>query len=64
MKPKIIDLTPPGDARKYKDFVREKAGADWFEVSPEVAVSARMIWARKSERNTRILKSPARCLRN
>jgi lysyl-tRNA synthetase class 2 len=33
---KIIDLTPPWRRAKYKDLVREKAGADWFEVSPEV----------------------------
>jgi lysyl-tRNA synthetase class 2 len=24
------------EKRKYKDLIREKAGADWFEVSPEV----------------------------
>jgi len=30
---KIIDLTPPWRRVKYKDIVREKAGADWFEVS-------------------------------
>jgi lysyl-tRNA synthetase class 2 len=33
---KTIDLTPPWKRAKYKDLVREKAGADWFEVSPEV----------------------------
>jgi lysyl-tRNA synthetase class 2 len=36
----IIDLTPKPDGkwetRKYKDLIREKAGADWFEVTPEV----------------------------
>ncbi len=32
---KIIDLTPPWRRVKYKDIVREKAGADWFEVSPQ-----------------------------
>ncbi|HXR49165.1 MAG TPA: lysine--tRNA ligase [Candidatus Limnocylindrales bacterium] len=31
---KIINLTPPWRRVKYKDLVREKAGADWFEVSP------------------------------
>ncbi len=31
---KMIDLTPPWRRAKYKDLVREKAGADWFEVSP------------------------------
>jgi lysyl-tRNA synthetase class 2 len=33
---KTIDLTPNWKRAKYKDLVREKAGADWFEVSPEV----------------------------
>ena len=33
---KIIDLTPNWKRAKYKDLVREKAGADWFDVSPEV----------------------------
>ena len=32
--PKIIDLTPDWKRVKYKDLVREKAGADWFEISP------------------------------
>jgi lysyl-tRNA synthetase class 2 len=35
---KVIDLTPQAngkwETRKYKDLVREKAGADWFEISP------------------------------
>jgi lysyl-tRNA synthetase class 2 len=31
---KTINLTPPGRRVKYKDLVREKAGADWFDVSP------------------------------
>ena len=30
---KAIDLTPPWRRVKYKDIVREKAGADWFEIS-------------------------------
>jgi lysyl-tRNA synthetase class 2 len=30
---KVIDLTPPWRRVKYKDIVREKAGADWFEIS-------------------------------
>jgi len=34
--PQIIDLTSPWKRAKYKDLVREKAGADWFDVSPEV----------------------------
>src|SRR6185503_19028193 len=33
---RTIDLTPPWRRVKYKDILREKAGADWFEVSPEV----------------------------
>jgi lysyl-tRNA synthetase class 2 len=33
--PKIIDLTNWRRA-KYKDLIREKAGADWFDVAPEV----------------------------
>jgi lysyl-tRNA synthetase class 2 len=31
---RTINLTPPWRRVKYKDLVREKAGADWFEVSP------------------------------
>ena len=31
---KTIDLTRPWKRAKYKDLVREKAGADWFDVSP------------------------------
>jgi lysyl-tRNA synthetase class 2 len=31
---KSIDLTPNWKRAKYKDLVREKAGADWFNVSP------------------------------
>lgn len=32
---KTIDLTPPWRRVKYKDLVREKAGSDWFELTPE-----------------------------
>jgi len=32
--PKIINLNPPWRRVKYKDLVREKAGANWFEISP------------------------------
>jgi len=32
---KTIDLTPPWRRAKYKDLVREKAGTDWFEISPD-----------------------------
>jgi len=31
---KTIDLTPPWRRATYKDLVREKAGADWFEIAP------------------------------
>jgi lysyl-tRNA synthetase class 2 len=31
---KTIDLTPKWKRAKYKDLIREKAGADWFEVGP------------------------------
>jgi len=31
---KTINLTPPWTRVKYKDLVREKAGADWFDISP------------------------------
>ena len=31
---KTIDLTPKWKRAKYKDLIREKAGADWFDVSP------------------------------
>jgi len=34
--PQIIDLTPSWRRVKYKDLILEKAGADWFDVSPEV----------------------------
>jgi lysyl-tRNA synthetase, class II len=30
---RTIDLTPPWRRIKYKDIVRERAGADWFDVS-------------------------------
>ena len=30
---KTINLTPPWRRAQYKDIVREKAGADWFEIS-------------------------------
>ncbi len=30
------DLTSPWRRVKYKDLIREKAGADWFDVSPEI----------------------------
>jgi lysyl-tRNA synthetase class 2 len=32
---KTIDLTPPWRRVKYKDLVRERAGTDWFDLSPE-----------------------------
>jgi lysyl-tRNA synthetase class 2 len=32
---KTIDLTPPWRRVTYRDLVREKAGADWFELTPE-----------------------------
>jgi lysyl-tRNA synthetase class 2 len=32
--PKVIDLTRPWRRAKYKDLVREKAGSDWFEITP------------------------------
>jgi lysyl-tRNA synthetase class 2 len=31
---KSIDLTPKWKRARYKDLVREKAGADWFDISP------------------------------
>lgn len=34
LQPKVIDLTPPWRRVRYKDLVRERAGADWFEISP------------------------------
>jgi lysyl-tRNA synthetase class 2 len=30
----VIDLTRPWKRVRYKDLVKEKAGADWFDVSP------------------------------
>ena len=39
---KTIDLTPPWRRIKYKDLVRDRAGSDWFDLSPagrrEIAV--------------------------
>lgn len=32
---KTIDLTPPWRRITYKEIVRERAGADWFEVTPQ-----------------------------
>ncbi|HZV32931.1 MAG TPA: lysine--tRNA ligase [Verrucomicrobiae bacterium] len=32
---KTIDLTPPWRRVKYQDLIREKAGADWFDVTPQ-----------------------------
>lgn len=32
---KVIDLTPNWKRAKYKDLIREKAGADWFEITPD-----------------------------
>jgi lysyl-tRNA synthetase class 2 len=31
---KVINLTPNWRRAKYKDLIREKAGADWFEITP------------------------------
>jgi len=31
---RMIDLTPPWRRIKYKDLVRERASADWFDISP------------------------------
>ncbi|GIX50417.1 MAG: lysine--tRNA ligase [Limisphaera sp.] len=31
---RTIDLTPPWPRVQYKDLVRERAGQDWFDVSP------------------------------
>jgi lysyl-tRNA synthetase, class II len=31
---KTIDLSPSWKRAKYKDLIREKAGADWFNISP------------------------------
>ncbi len=33
-EPKTINLTRPWKRARYKDLVRERAGADWFEISP------------------------------
>jgi lysyl-tRNA synthetase, class II len=32
---KTINLTPPWRRIKYKDIVRERAGADWFDINPQ-----------------------------
>src|SRR4051812_3738901 len=31
---RMINLTPPWRRAKYKELVKEKAGADWFELTP------------------------------
>ena len=31
---KTIDLTPPWRRIKYKELILERAGADWFDLSP------------------------------
>ncbi|MEY4387355.1 MAG: lysyl-tRNA synthetase [Verrucomicrobiota bacterium] len=33
--PKVIDLTPNWRRARYKDLVREVAGKDWFDITPE-----------------------------
>jgi len=32
---RTIDLTPPWRRVKYKDLIRQKAGEDWFTITPE-----------------------------
>jgi lysyl-tRNA synthetase class 2 len=32
---RTINLTPPWTRVKYRDLIREKAGADWFELTPQ-----------------------------
>ena len=32
---KTIELAPPWRRVKYKDLVRERAGADWFDIAPQ-----------------------------
>src|SRR5438094_802682 len=32
---RTIDLKPPWPRVKYKDLIRERAGADWFEIAPQ-----------------------------
>ena len=32
---RTIDLTPPWRRAKYRDLIKEKAGADWFELTPQ-----------------------------
>jgi len=32
---KSIDLTPPWRRMRYKDIVRERGGADWFDITPQ-----------------------------
>jgi lysyl-tRNA synthetase class 2 len=33
---KTIDLTPPWRRVSYKELLRDRAGADWFDISPEM----------------------------
>ena len=59
---KTINLTPPWRAQKYKDLVREKAGADWFGISPWTAAQrARLTW-RRNRQGIRGLRSHRRGL--
>ena len=61
---KTIDLTRTGGARNTKISSAKKPAQIGSTFRPPNAASARTIWARKSARNTRISKSPARCLKN
>ncbi len=40
-----LDLTPPWPRQRYKDLVREVAGADWFDLTPEARRAKAEAWA-------------------
>ena len=59
---KTIDLTPPWKRVRYKDLIREKAGADWFDIPPDER-RARADSRRGDRQGIRRLRSDRRGLR-
>ena len=54
---KTIDLTPPWRRITYKDLVRERAGADWFELTPGRTPRARRRAGRRDRQGIRGFRS-------
>ena len=61
---KSLTSPRPGGARNTKTSFAKKPARIGLTFRPPNAASARTISARKSARNTKTLKSPARCLKN